>query len=157
MTFRERLLTGECSPETLIVIVDLLEKLGLEENLEAYKALGFPSIELDIWRNHGTEYFINYLRQLCDDTIPTGRSTYVVCLDAAWVRNAEIVETKDIKGPDVDPDYIYSKEAVWNAIEYNAFIDIVIADSDKEARKIAASNSGHDARCLFAIPVRFIL
>lgn len=84
-----------------------------------------------------------------------GLRPYVVCIDSRWIRGAEVFEPESVPGNDINLDEIPPSKQDWAPLDHNAFLDIVMAESEADARKLAGKMNGYDSRILFAIPVRY--
>ena len=85
-----------------------------------------------------------------------GASKYVVCLDAVWMRNTELLETRNLSDDEfnnVFDSFDWDDDTCWHEMEPNAFIAVVDADSEESACRIAAEQYRYDSRCLYAIKV----
>lgn len=83
------------------------------------------------------------------------KSKYVVCMNEDYVRDAQLLDTKNLTQEEFD-DFDYTdceNEDLWVDMEPNPFIAIVEADSEKDACKIAAEQKRYDSRCLYAIKI----
>lgn len=78
---------------------------------------------------------------------------YVVCIDSRWIRNAEVLDPPASDENDINPEDLPDDRQEWEPLEYNAFLDIITAESEREARHIAGQKHGFDHRLLFAIPI----
>ena len=78
---------------------------------------------------------------------------FVVCMNSHYVRDSQIFNTTDLNDDEfenVDPcDEMM--EGHWHDMDPNPFIDVVKADDQDEACKIAGEEHGYDPRTLFAI------
>ena len=80
---------------------------------------------------------------------------FVVCMDSHYVRDCQMVETSDMSDDEFENVDVHSEmmEGHWHDMDPNPFIDIVKADDQDEACKIAGEEHGYDSRTLFVIQV----
>ena len=78
---------------------------------------------------------------------------YVVCIDSRWIRHAEVLDPPSSNENDINLEDLPDSQQEWEPLDHNAFLDIVTAESEREARHIAGQRHGYDHRLLFAIPV----
>ena len=78
---------------------------------------------------------------------------FVVCMDSHYVRDTQMVETSDMSDDEFENVDVHSEmmEGHWHDMDPNPFIDVVKADNQDEACKIAGEEHGYDPRTLFAI------
>ncbi len=83
------------------------------------------------------------------------KSKYVVCMNEEYVRDAQLLDTKNLSQEEFEGlDYYDSNnDDLWHDMEPNPFIAIVVADSEEDACKIAAEQKRYDSRCLYAIKI----
>lgn len=78
---------------------------------------------------------------------------FVVCMNSHYVRDSQIFNTTDLNDyefENVDP-YDEMMEGHWHDMDPNPFIDVVKAEDQDEACRIAGEEHGYDPRTLFAI------
>ena len=78
---------------------------------------------------------------------------FVVCMDSHYVRDCQMVETSHMSDDEFENVDVYSEmmEGHWHDMDANPFIDVVTADDQDEACRIAGEEHGYDPRTLFAI------
>lgn len=89
---------------------------------------------------------------------PEPKKTFVVCLSGSYIRDAQMF---DPCGLDLDEKawedldlFSYEMEDRWgDCNSTNIFIGIYKADSEEEAKELAA-DEGYDPRCMFAVEVK---
>lgn len=83
------------------------------------------------------------------------KNRYVVCMNESYVRDAQRVNSDELSHEEFDEIDFYDLENddMWMDMEPVPFIDIVEADSEEEACKIAGEVSRYDYRLLFAIQI----
>lgn len=85
-----------------------------------------------------------------------GTNKYVVCLDSVWMRNTELLETRNLSDDEfknIFDSFDWDDDTCWHEMEPNAFIAVVDADSEESACRIAAEQYRYDSRCLYAVKV----
>lgn len=80
---------------------------------------------------------------------------YVVCMNEEYVRDAQLLDTKNLTEEEFKNfDYqSCENERLWVDMEPNPFIAIVEASSGEEACQKAAELKHYDRRCLYAIKI----
>lgn len=80
---------------------------------------------------------------------------YVVCMDAFYVRDSQMLDTSGLSDEEFQNfDYTSCEnEHLWHDMEPNPFIAIIEAESEDEACKIAAEQNRYDKRCLYATKI----
>lgn len=81
-------------------------------------------------------------------------NTYVVCIDESFLRDTQLFDSKSLS----DDEFIESGnglnvENCWVDAGFNAFVDIVKAETAEKAVEKAAEKHGYDKRTMFAIDV----
>lgn len=82
------------------------------------------------------------------------RNKYVVCIDPMYARDTLCFSSKDLSQSEFeDFDYYDTDEQPWMEIDAPPFIDIVEAETEEEACKIAIRNTEYDERIMYAIKI----
>ena len=82
-------------------------------------------------------------------------NTYVICMDSAWVRDAEMFDIVGMTNEELmNVDMCNTdNECRWHDMAPTPFIAIISAENEEEACKKAAVEKRYDPRCLFAIKI----
>ena len=83
------------------------------------------------------------------------KNKYVVCMNEEFVRDAQLLDTRNLSQEEFDEFDYYSSENddLWRDMEPNPFIAIVEANSEEDACKKAGTEKCYDSRCLYAIKI----
>lgn len=83
------------------------------------------------------------------------KNKYVVCMNEEFVRDAQLLDTRNLSQEEFDEFDYYSSENddLWCDMEPNPFIAIVEANSEEDACKKAGAEKRYDSRCLYAIKI----
>lgn len=82
-----------------------------------------------------------------------GAKIYVVCMDPAWVRDAQMYDSIHMTDDEFQSTDPYDTTSEWIDMEPSPYIDTVTANSEQEACEKAGRENRYDARCLYAIPI----
>ena len=75
---------------------------------------------------------------------------YTVCIDSSYLRDTQYFNPRGLS----DETFEYmgtDDENYWGDIGLNAFVDIVVANSEKDACRKVANKHGYDERTMFAV------
>ncbi len=80
---------------------------------------------------------------------------YVVCMDSQWIRDAQMLDTRDMTDAQLKNLDAFSNENNnrWYDMEPTAYIGMIVAESETDACLRLADKYGYDHRTLYAIPV----
>lgn len=80
---------------------------------------------------------------------------YVVCMDASYVRDAQMFDTSELSDDEFCSVDVCSEEMEghWHDIEPTPFVGITVANDAEDACRKMAEQYRYDARCLFAIEI----
>lgn len=78
---------------------------------------------------------------------------YVVCMDSAWVRDAQMFDSVNLTDEELQSADPNDPANEWIDMIPSPYIDTVVASSEKEACQKAGILWHFDARCLYAIPI----
>ena len=78
-------------------------------------------------------------------------NTYIVCMNSEYVRDAQMLNTTEMKSEEFENIDWQSSELdeFWHDMEPTPFIGVVEAESEENALAIAASKYRYDERCLY--------
>lgn len=79
---------------------------------------------------------------------------YVVCIDSHWIRDAQMLDTRDMTDDrmnDFDP-FSNENNDRWYDIKPTAYIGMIVAESQTDACRMIANKYRYDHRTLYAIP-----
>ncbi len=77
---------------------------------------------------------------------------YIVCMDSQWIRDAQMLDTRDMIDEQMIDFDLFSDDNCWYDAEITAYIGMIAAASGTDAFRRIAGKYGFDHRTLYAIP-----